>query len=127
MCYSTRVPKNTNVQLYLGRKVDVDPNKMQPAEHKVNKSQNEICLPYEKHFRDVDEEDSFKLLGELVMHNMGSGYTCFVKSFCLFVSDREIKTSKSPVIKFFEDIITEDDFKMRNLPIKNFTQCPDGT
>jgi len=58
---------------------------------------------------------------------MGSGYTCFVKSFCLFASDREIKTFKSPVIKFFDDIVTEEDFKSKDFPIKNFIKCADGT
>ena len=38
ICYSTKVPKNANVQLYLGRKVECnDPSKMQPADHKVHK------------------------------------------------------------------------------------------
>ena len=42
-----------------------------------------------------------------------------MKAFCLFVSDREIKTSKSPIVKFFDDINTIEAFEALNLPIKN--------
>lgn len=127
VCHSTRVPKNANVQFYLGRKIEVsDPNQVLPAQHKVKGQANEICLPYEKFVKDTDEEESFKLIRHLTMHNMGSGYTCFVKSFCVFVSDREIKPAKSPVIKYFEDILTEADFKTKNIPVANYTKCSDG-
>jgi hypothetical protein len=119
VCYSSKVPKNTNVQLYLGRKIEPDPSKVLPKDHKVKGAVNEICLPYEKLVSESAPEESFKLLSELVIHNMGSGYTCFVKAFCLFTSDREIKISKSPIVKFFDNINTKEEFEKLGLPIKN--------
>ncbi len=128
VCYSSKIPKNTNVQLYLGRRVEADPNKLQPKDHKVKGGMpNEIMLPYHQHLQDFDEEESFKVVRELVIHNQGSGYTCFVNSFCLFVSDREVKTAKSLVAKFFAEINTIEKFEGLGLPIKNKTVCPDGT
>jgi hypothetical protein len=123
ICHSTRLSQNANVQIYLGRLVDTDPSVMPPTSHKVPGSKNghEILLPYEKHFRDQDEEETFKLLGNIELHNMGSGYTCFVRAFCFFASDREIKISKSPVIKFFESINTVEAFEALRLPVKKRT------
>lgn len=48
---------------------------------------------------------------------MGFGYTCFVSSFAIFVSDAEIKIPKSTVIKRFDSINDEAKFKDLNLPI----------
>ena len=67
------------------------------------------------------------MLGELVIHNQGSGYTCFVQSFCFFVSDREIKASKSSIVKLFDEINTQAKFEALGLPIKKVTNCPDGS
>lgn len=101
---------------------------MLPKDYKVKGQTNEICLPYEKHFKDPSEEESFKLLGDLQIHNMGSGYTCFVNSFAIFSSpDKEIKISKSPVMKAFEEVNTIDKFIALGLPIKKQTSCPDFT
>jgi len=102
---------------------------MQPKDHKVKGQVNEICLPYEKHFFDSSdgEEESFKVIGELEIHNQGSGYTCFVQSFCFFMSDREIKVGKSPVLKLFDDVNSIEQFNALGLPIKKQHKCPDGT
>lgn len=75
-----------------------------PKDHKVKNNANQIQLPYEKHFADPDEEETFKVLDEFEMKNMGSGYTCFVNSFALFTSDRETKIAKCPVVKLFDSI-----------------------
>lgn len=91
---------------------------MLPKDHKVKGKINEILLPYAEHFRNVDEEETFKMLGELEIRNMGSGYTCFVTSFMLFSADREVKISKSPVVKIFDSINTIEKFESLNLPIK---------
>lgn len=50
---------------------------------------NLIYIPY-KDYINNSEEESFKILDELVLHNMGFGYTCFASSFAIFVSDIEI-------------------------------------
>ena len=113
--------------MYLGRKIEVPQGKGLPKDHKVKGNVNEICIPFEKFLRDPEEEEQFKLLGGLTIHNMGSGYTCFVSSFALFVSDREIKVSKSAVIKAFEDINTIEKFLALDLPIINTIKCPDDT
>ena len=68
VCYSTRVPKNANLQLYLGRRVEADPELILPHNHKVKGQANEIMIPYEKYFKE-GEEESFKMLRELVIHN----------------------------------------------------------
>ena len=75
-----------------------------PKDHKVKNNANHIQLPYEKHFADPDEEETFKVLDEFEMKNMGSGYTCFVNSFALFTSDRETKIANCPVVKLFDSI-----------------------
>ncbi len=79
---------------------------------------NEILLPYTEHFRNVDEEETFKMLGELEIRNIITGYTCFVTSFMFFSADREVKISKSPVVKIFDSINTIEKFESLNLPIK---------
>jgi len=88
---------------------------------------NDICLPYEKHLKDEEEEESFKLLGELVIHNLGAGYTCFVQSYMFFISDQEIVMHKNRVMKLFNGVGTVEKFEALQLPIKKVTKCPDGT
>lgn len=127
VCYSSKLPRNTNLQLYMGRRLDYDSTKMLPKDHKVQGKQNEICLPYEKYLTESTETETFKVLGDLVIHNQGSGYTCFVSSYCFFISDREVKVAKSPIVKFFEEINTREKFEALGLPIKKETKCPDGT
>lgn len=60
------------------------------------------------------------------MHNMGFGYTCFASAFAFFISDTEVKTQSSQVLKAFEDIKTEEQFKSLNLPIYNTIDATDG-
>ena len=127
VCYSSKTPKNTNVQLYMGRRLDYDATKMQPKDHKLKGEMNVICLPYEKFLTESTEAETFKVLGDLVIHNQGSGYTCFVSSYCFFISDREVKVSKSSIVKFFDEINTREKFEALGLPIKKETKCPDGT
>lgn len=61
------------------------------------------------------------------MHNMGWGYTCFVSAFAVFVSEKEIKVSKSPVLKAFEQITSIDQFNALNLPIIYTSESTDNT
>lgn len=127
MCYSTKVPTNSNLEFYIGKLVQVDPSLFLPKDHKVKGKTNEICLPYADYFANPEDEDTFKMLSELELRNMGSGYTCFVKSFMFFTADREIKIAKNPLISFFDSINTVDKFEALGLPIKKKTSCPDGT
>ena len=55
---------------------------------------------------------------------MGWGYTCFVSAFAIFVSEREINTANSAVLKAFSTINNLEAFKKLNLPILKET---DGT
>ena len=105
----------------------MDPTLVPPKSHKVKGEVNQICLPYEKHFADPSEEETYKLLGELVIHNMGWGYTCFVSAFAVFISEREVKVHKSAVVQYFSNINTVDAFEALKLPIKKVTECEDGT
>lgn len=101
---------------------------MPPKTNKVKGGQNEICLPFDKYFNDPEEEETYKLLGDLIVHNMGSGYTCFIKAFALFTStDQEIKIGKSTIIKFFDNVNSIEKFEALGLPIKKITKCPDST
>lgn len=100
---------------------------MPPKNHKVKNEQNTISLPYDKHYADKDEEESMKLITELVIHNQGWGYTCFVSAFMIFVSEKEIKVHKSQIIQFFSAINTAESFEALNLPILKITDCGDGT
>jgi hypothetical protein len=58
---------------------------------------------------------------------MGWGYTCFVSAFAIFLSEKEIKIQKSQVVQYFSNINTVDAFNALNLPIRNVTECGDGT
>jgi len=100
------------VQAYIGRKVFMDSKSMVPKTFKVKESEaNVFKIPFEKHFAENDEVETFKQLGELTIHNMGWGYTCFISSFALFISEKEVKVKKSAVIKAFSFINTMDAFK----------------
>ena len=78
---------------------------------------NTIQVPFMQHLLDATEEETYKLLGNLVMHNKGWGYTCFVSSFAIFISEKEIKVAKSQVIKAFNSINTIEKFTNLKLPI----------
>ena len=107
--------------------MEADPNSVLPKDHKVKDKANEISLPFTEHFKDPEEEESFKILSELEIKNQGSGYTCFVQSFIFFISDREVKVAKSSIIKVFEGINSIEKFEALGLPIKKTTKCSDGT
>jgi hypothetical protein len=107
--------------------VEADPNAILPKDHKVNNKANEISLPYTEHFKDPDEEESFKIIAELEIKNQGSGYTCFVQSYALFIADREVKVGKSSSVKVFEGINSIEKFEALGLPIKKISKCSDGT
>lgn len=66
-------------------------------------------------------------MDSLLIHNKGSGYTCFANSYCFFISDKELKPGKSAVVKVFEEISSVAKFEALGLPIKKVTNCPDGT
>lgn len=109
VCYSTRVPADANVIAYLGRRVVIDPSQVQPKNLKIKPNDNNtLRIPYESHYADKSEEETYKQLSTLVIHNMAWGYSCFVSAFVLFVADKEINTSKSAVLKAFSQIQTVD-------------------
>lgn len=56
---------------------------------------------------------------------MGWGYTCFVSAFAVFVSEREINTATSGVLKAFSTINNLESFKKLNLPILKETEATD--
>ena len=128
VCHSSKVPKNSNIQAYLGRRVIVDPVTVNPKLFKVHSDENPniISVPYENYLADKQEEETMKQLGSLVIHNMPTGYTCFVQSFAIFVSEKEIKISKSLVVKAFEGINTEQAFLDLHLPIKQVIDVSEG-
>ena len=69
---------------------------------------NFIHIPFEQFVYDKSEEETFKLVNSVTMHNMGFGYTCFASAFAFFISDTEVKTQNSQVLKAFENIKTEE-------------------
>jgi hypothetical protein len=74
----------------------VDPASVSPKLYKPKPTDmNFINVPYESFISDKDEEDTFKQLANLVVHNKGAGYTCFVSAFALFTSDNEVKIHNS--------------------------------
>lgn len=100
---------------------------MQPKKFWVKGNKINQHINYAKYFKDETESESFKSLQSLTIHNMGSGYNCFVKSYALFICETEVKTSKSPVLKAFSEIKSVDAFKALNLPIRqeyDFSQPP---
>jgi hypothetical protein len=115
------------VQAYLGRKVALDPTQVLPKDHKLKHEPNAISMPYAKHLADPTQPETFKLISQLEIVNMGWGYTCFASSYMLFVSEKEIKTQKSQVVQFFNDKNNAATFEELGLPILNVTSSPDGT
>ena len=122
VCHSTKIPTNANLQLYVGRHIEVEPSLVQPKDHKVKGKTNDICLPYQEHYANPEEEETFKILNELEIKNMGSGYTCFVKTYMFFTSCREVKIAKNPeILKFLRSIHSIEKFEALGLPIKKKT------
>jgi hypothetical protein len=39
-----------------------------------------------------EDEESYKIISSLIVHNLGWGYTCFASAYAIFVSDKEVKT-----------------------------------
>jgi hypothetical protein len=61
VCHSTRVPSNSNVQAYIGRKILVDPSKLIPKNFKVKSTDNNtIMIPYQQFVTDNTEEETYK-------------------------------------------------------------------
>ena len=118
VCHSSKAGNNVNVQAYFGKSNGFfkDAMAQDPKTHKVGDDPNKICLSLED-CKYEEEEENFKRLTELVLHNKGSGYTCFVNSFCLFLSEKEIKVHKSKIVKLFNDVNTIEKFKSLGLPI----------
>eukprot|EP00347_Sterkiella_histriomuscorum_P004146 403361578 len=127
ICYSTSVPKNANVQAYIGQLVSNQVLSLQPKNYVVkHTNNNEIKMPYLQHL-DENDEEQFKVVTELVIHNIASGYTCLASCYMLFFSDKEVKLSKSDVLKFFAEINTIEKFEALGLPIANQTNSPGNT
>jgi hypothetical protein len=51
-------------------------------------------------------------------HNRASGYTSLIQAFALFASEYEVQISRSPVLRAFNDINSEEKFKQLKLPSK---------
>lgn len=66
---------------------------------------------------DPEEDETYKLIKELNIHNQGWGYTCFVSAFAIFVSETKISL-KSPVVAAFNNIQSVVDFEAMKFPIK---------
>jgi hypothetical protein len=81
-------------------------------------------LPYAEHFANPEDEETFKMLSELDIRSQGSGYTCFANSYMFFTSDHEVKISKSPIIKMFDNVNTIEKFEALGLPIRKKTFLP---
>lgn len=120
-CYSSKTPTNANVQFYLGKEVQAQPSQVPPDQHQQKNDPLKISLPYDKYFKDPEGVPTFKLLHNLVFHNMAWGYTCFASAFAVFVSEKEIKLSKSQVLAKFNEVKTEDDWLKLDLPVTQLT------
>lgn len=109
---------------YLGRRIQVDSGQVLPKNIRVKASDpNILRVPFEQYFADKNEEETFKQLGELVIHNMAWGYNCFVSSFAIFTSEKEINCQKSQVLKAFAEVNTVKQFKALKLPLKHVTDA----
>lgn len=90
VCHSTKIPKNANISVYLGKKVDLNVETLNIKNCKPSLADsNLITIPF-MDSTDPEEEESYKLIKELHIHNMGWGYTCFVSAFAVFVSENKI-------------------------------------
>jgi len=66
-----------------------------------------------------DSKESFKIPKELTIKVRGSGYTAFVRSFCLFFSDIDIEGRFAKITKKLKEIDSVEKFNSLGLPILN--------
>jgi hypothetical protein len=116
ICHSTKIPKNANVQVYFGKKIDLNLDQINIKNYKPTSNLNYISIPFADSV-DPEEEESYKLIKELNIHNLAWGYTCFVNAFAVFVSERKINI-QSPVLSAFNNVTTIPGFEAMKFPIK---------
>lgn len=108
--YSTiKIPdpskKGVNIQVYMGREADYDVHTMYPATYRVNPAENiRIRLPIKERLCDPEEPETFKTLTQMTIDKHCTGYTCFVHTFAIFVSDLEVDCETSNVLQAFAGI-----------------------
>ena len=80
----------------MGREAEYDPAKMKPKDFRLEPNENiRIRLPIESQLTDPMEEETFKMISQMTIDKHTTGYTCFVHTYAIFVSDKEIDCEKS--------------------------------
>jgi hypothetical protein len=102
--------------VYFGKKIDLNLDQINIKNFKPTSNVNYISIPFAEN-GDPEEEESYKLIKELNVHNMAWGYTCFVSAFAVFVSERKINI-QSPVLSAFNNITTVPGFEALKFPVK---------
>lgn len=76
-----------------------------------------LYLPVDNYVTDKKEEETYKLITRLTICRLNTHFTCFCKSFVLFVNEREVNPSKSHILKLFSGVNSVSKFLELNLPI----------
>ena len=130
-CYSsgTAYPKKNAVHLqaYVGRQA-AHLHDIRPRDFRKNvEDPNVIQMPIEQFIQDKSEIESYKQLKVLTIDKSLKSYTAFCKSFMLFINDKDVNISKSPVLKAFHQINSVEAFLSMGLPIKKYTTPSGGS
>ena len=92
--------KGVHLQIYFGRNATHGPLNVVEMRKTPNDTRV-LSIPWEPYLHDKKEKESFKQLTTLTINRMTTHYTCFTKAFAVFVSDKEINTTKSSILKYF--------------------------
>ena len=129
--YSTiKIPDTTkrgvNIQVYMGREAEYGSN-MYPASYRVVKNSNtRIRLPIKQCLCQPDEQETFKMLTKMQIDKQCTGYTCFVHTYAVFVSDKEVDCENSNVLQAFAGVDSIQKFLNMKLDLVRYSH-PDSS
>ena len=78
-----------------------------------------LSMPIDQFLTNKKEEETYKQITKLTINRINCNYTCMVKSFMIFVNEKEINVSKSSCLKSFQQVNSVSEFLARQLPIAN--------
>ena len=129
--YSTiKIPdpskKGVHLQVYMGREAEYTTS-WHPSNFRVDKSKNtRIRLPIDQRLCNPSEPETFKMLTKMKIDKSCTGYTCFVHTYAIFVSDREIDCENSNVLKAFSGVDSIQKFMDMSLDCVRYSH-PDSS
>ena len=109
-----------HIQAYIGRKASH--GKLRPIEHrKVANEPMVLHMPVDSYIEDHKEPETYKLINRMSIVLINNHCLNVIKTFMLFVSEKEINCSKSSVLNKFCGAKSLKDFVNMKLPIKQIS------